>query len=219
MSDETVTKAREAFRAENISAYYSGPLHLTTTVTVSLAVVALCIASLDSVSLLEWITLPITFLYANLVEYLGHKGPMHNRTKFFGLIYKRHAIEHHSFFTEEATTFDSSKDYKAVLFPPIMLFFFFGCFALPVGGALYVLLSPNVAFLFVLTAAAYFLNYELLHFCYHIDERAWPSKFPFMNRLRRHHTIHHDKALMAKFNFNISYPIFDAVFGTMYKGI
>ncbi len=216
MSEQTVEKSRRAFRENNISMSYSGPLHLATTVSVTLAVIVFSIIMLKDISALEWTTLPVTFAYANLVEYLGHKGPMHKRTKFFGLLYHRHAIEHHSFFTEEATTFDSSKDYKAVLFPPVMLFFFFGCFATPVGALLYFLFSPNVAFLFVFTSALYFLNYEILHFCYHIEESAWPSKLPFMSALRQHHTTHHNKTLMAKYNFNITYPICDKLFGTLH---
>jgi sterol desaturase/sphingolipid hydroxylase (fatty acid hydroxylase superfamily) len=104
-----------------------------------------------------------------------------------------------------------------VLFPPIMLVFFFGLFAVPVGLAFYVLLSPNIALLFVLTSAGYFLNYELLHFSYHMDERSWIGRLPFMGQLRSHHTAHHNRRLMDRYNFNITYPIFDAIFGTIYR--
>ncbi len=100
MTIESVEKARAEFRGRHISNKYSGPLHLATTTAVCL-----------------------------LSEYLGHKGPMHHRTRFLGLIFERHTIEHHAFFTDEAATFDTSQDYKAVLFPPIMLLFFNGCFA------------------------------------------------------------------------------------------
>ena len=36
-------------------------------------------------------------------------------------------------------------------------------------------------------------------------------------KLRKHHTHHHDLALMGKWNFNITFPICDAVMGTSYK--
>lgn len=208
---------RQEYRQKNLSSNYSGPLHLALTVGCSLAVMLACALMLDNVRLLEWLTIPVTFLYGNLTEYLGHRGPMHHRTRILSLIYQRHAVEHHNFFTEEETTFDGPRDYYAVLFPPIMLVFFFGCFALPVGLALYLLLSPNVAFLFVLTSATYFLNYELLHFAYHMDEKSWVASLPFMRALRQHHTVHHDRRLMSRYNFNITYPIFDAVFGTIYR--
>lgn len=217
MTAQSTEDFREAFRRNNLSPNYSGPMHLTLTVSSTLAVMAASILMLDHVRPLEWLTIPVTFLYGNLAEYLGHRGPMHHRTRFLGLIYQRHAVEHHNFFTEVETTFDSPRDYYAVLFPPIMLVFFFGCFALPVGVILYFLLTPNVAFLFVLTSAGYFLNYELLHFAYHVDERSWIGRLPFMRALRRHHTAHHDRRLMDRYNFNITYPIFDIVFGTVHR--
>jgi sterol desaturase/sphingolipid hydroxylase (fatty acid hydroxylase superfamily) len=98
-----------------------------------------------------------------------------------------------------------------------LLLFFNGCFALPVGALLYFLVSPNVSFLFVLTAILYFLNYELLHFAYHMDPQSWVGRLPFIGRLRTHHTYHHDRRLMIRYNFNITYPICDYLFGTLHK--
>ena len=200
-----------------MSGSYSGPRHLATTISVSLAVALLCALMLDSVTTTEWLTIPLTFLYANLSEYLGHRGPMHHRTRFLTAVFERHTILHHSFFTDEAPSFDSSKDFKAVLFPPVLLIFFISAFAVPVGAMLYFLVSPNVCYLFVMTAVLYFLNYELLHFAYHTDPDSRIGKLPFLNRLRRHHLIHHNRRLMSRYNFNITYPICDRLFGTRYK--
>jgi len=218
MTPQSVEQARAAFRERHITEHYSGPLHLATTVSISLLIALLSAIMLEKVSPLEWLTIPLTFLYANLSEYLGHKGPMHHKTRFLGQIFERHTIEHHAFFTDEAATFDTRQDFKAVLFPPILLLFFTGCFALPVGTLLYFLVSPNVAFLFVLTAILYFLNYELLHFSYHMDPQSWVGRLPFMDRLRSHHINHHNKRLMTHYNFNITYPICDYLFGTVYRG-
>ncbi|MCB1690457.1 MAG: hypothetical protein KDI33_18300 [Halioglobus sp.] len=218
MSAEQVEQFRNEFRTKYISARYSGWRHLGLTVSITLLVMIACILALNNVLPLEWLAVPVTFVYANLTEYLGHKGPMHHKTRILPLPFQRHTVEHHAFFTETRTTFDNSRDFKAVLFPPVMLLFFFGGFALPVGLLLYYTLSPNVAFLFVLTSAAYFLNYELLHFCYHIDENSWVSKLPFMSTLRRHHTFHHNRRLMSNYNFNITYPICDYLFGSYYRG-
>ena len=218
MELQTVKQARAAFHERHASKYYSGPLHLATTVGISLLVASMSAMMLDKVSPLEWMTVPLTFLYANLIEYLGHRGPMHHKTRFLSEVFKRHSIEHHSFFTNEAATFDSSRDYKAVLFPPILLAFFLGCFAMPVGAILYNFVSPNVCFLFVLTAILYFLNYELLHFVYHMDPQSRAGRLPFMSRLRKHHINHHNKSLMTSYNFNITYPICDRIFGTIYHG-
>ncbi len=217
MALDTVEQARAEYRERYISQHYSGPLHLATTVGVSLLIALLSAMMLEMISPLEWLTIPLTFLYANLCEYLAHRGPMHNKTRFLGPIFRRHTLEHHTFFTDEAATYDTTQDFKAILFPPIMLLVFNGCFALPIGALLYFLISPNVSFLFVLTAILYFLNYELLHFSYHMDPQTWVGRLPFMDRLRRHHLRHHDMRLMTRFNFNISYPICDYLFGTIYK--
>ena len=217
MTPQTVVQARAAFRERHISESYSGPRHLTITVSVSLLIAVSCALMLEGVLPLEWLTIPVTFLYANLSEYLGHKGPMHNRTRLLGLLFERHTLEHHAFFTEEAATYDTTQDFKAVLFPPIMLLFFNGCFTLPAGLLLYWLMSANVALLFVLTATLYFLNYELLHFAYHMDPQSLVGRLPLMERLRKHHTLHHNKQLMAHYNFNITYPICDYVFGTVFR--
>lgn len=216
MSLQSVSEARAAYRAKHIPENYSGALHLATTVTLSLGVAVFCALLLDSVRPLEWLTVPLTFLYANLAEYLGHRGPMHRKTRFLGAIFERHTLQHHSFFTDEAASFDSSRDYKAVLFPPVLLVFFIGCFAVPVGALLYFLVSPNVCFLFVLTAVLYFLNYELLHFSYHMDPQSRIGRLPFIGKLRQHHLDHHKRSLMTAYNFNITYPICDYFFGTLY---
>jgi hypothetical protein len=134
---------------------------------------------------------------------------MHHRTRGFGLVYERHTRQHHRFFTHVAMPVDSLRDLRAVLFPPILMTFFLATFALPVALLLARFTSGNVGWLFAATALAYFLNYEVLHLVYHL---------PFVGRLRRLHQDHHDPRLMAQYNFNITYPIGDRLFGTRYRG-
>jgi hypothetical protein len=217
MTPESVARARTRFRENRIPEHYSGYLHLAMIIGFAILVAAVSLAMLDDVEALEWLTIPLTFLYCNLAEYLGHRGPMHNKTRFLTGIFQRHTVEHHSFFTDEAISFDSPRDYRAVLFPPILLVFFFGFFAVPVGAMLYFLVSPNVCFLFVFTAIFYYLNYELFHFSYHLDPQSRLGRLPVIRRLRRNHVLHHDRALMTRYNFNITYPICDRLFGTLYR--
>lgn len=214
---QSVAQARADFRASRIPERYSGPRHLATVIGLSILVAATSLALLQDVRAAEWLTIPITFLYCNLAEYLGHRGPMHHKTRFLGGIFQRHTVEHHAFFTDEAISFDSPRDYRAVLFPPILLVFFFGLFAVPAGAILYFLLSPNVGFLFVFTAILYYLNYELFHFSYHVDPDSWLGRLPVIRRLRSHHVLHHDRTLMTRCNFNITYPICDRIFGTLQR--
>jgi len=217
MNEDAVRKYREGFRKEHIPENYSGRLHLGFTVVVTLAVIAISLYNLQNVTAIEWVTIPLALLLANLVEYLAHKGPMHKKTRFIEVIFQRHAVEHHAFFTHEYMTFEGDQDFNAVLFPKSMLLFFFGAIATPTGILCYVVFGANVAWLFVFSVTLYFLNYEVMHFLYHVDEGAWTSKLPLMGYLRRHHTLHHDRALMNDYNFNITYPICDWLFGTTYK--
>ena len=209
---------RNRYRAEEIGGSYSGPLHFATTIVLSSAAIVAALLQVHEVAPLEWLTVPIAFLYANLVEYVGHRGPMHNRTRGLGLVFKRHTLQHHRFFTNDGMQFDSSDDYKAVLFPVVMVVFFFAAFGIPAMLILAWLATPNVAYLFIAVAVAYFLNYEILHFAYHTPEDSRISRLPGMNRLRRLHTTHHDPALMQRYNINIKYPICDWVFGTLHRG-
>lgn len=216
MSDATAN-FRAQYRQQHIGRYYQGWLHAAFTVSMASAVIALCATHLQAVTAWEWLSVPVTFIYANLAEYFGHRGPLHNLRKGLGKIYERHTCQHHIFFTDQNMQFDGARDLKAVLFPPVLVTFFLFSFGTPIALLLAHLTSANVAYLFGLTGIAYFLNYEVLHFMYHLPPDHFISSLPGMRALRRHHTAHHDPKLMAKYNFNITYPIGDCLFGTLYR--
>jgi fatty acid hydroxylase family protein len=157
---------------------------------------------------------PLTFLFANLVEYRGHRGPMHRRRRGLSLLFERHAQQHHRYFTHQAMSYEATRDFKMVLFPPVMLLFFLGALALPVGALLFLAASRNVALLYVATAMGYFLTYEWLHFCHHLPADGALARLPLLRRLRAHHRAHHDPALMNAWNFNITFPLADWLFRT-----
>ena len=215
--EPSVARYREQFRLEENCRAYPGWAHLAFTSTVSLTVVILCAMSVEQVKPLEWLTIPVAFLYANLVEYFGHRGPMHHPVKGLRLIFYRHTKQHHRFFTDREMTFDSSHDFKAVLFPPIMILFFLGGFGVPMWIILYYTASENVAWLAVATAIAYFLNYEWLHFAYHCAPASRIGRIPGVQTLRNLHLDHHNPRLMTQYNFNITYPIGDWLFRTLYR--
>tara|TARA_B100000530_G_scaffold327863_1_gene268080 strand:+ start:2899 stop:3729 length:831 start_codon:yes stop_codon:yes gene_type:complete len=212
--NSVVQSVRANYRAEFISAGYQGYLHLAMTMTLGLGVIALCIYWLDSPSMLEWLTIPATFLYANFAEWAGHKYAMHRPVKGLGFVYKRHSLQHHKFFTDTHMEIDSNQDFKAVLFPIAIVGFFVAAFFVPMGFLLAWLFSPNVALLLVATGMAYYLNYELLHLSYHLKEDHWVHRIPGFTRFARLHTTHHDQRIMAHKNFNITYPIMDWLMGT-----
>ncbi|MBK9329604.1 MAG: hypothetical protein IPM95_09910 [Sphingobacteriales bacterium] len=73
--------------------------------------------------------------------------------------------------------------------------------------------SLNAVLLFVLTVFSCYLNYEWLHFAYHLPEGHFVAKLPSISTLRELHHTHHDVPLMTKYNLNITYPLFDFLFG------
>ncbi len=213
----SVERFRRAYRAEEVSARYRGRWHLAFTLSFGLGVIALCIARIEwPPTGLEWLAVPATILYANMVEYWGHRMAMHRLVPGLALVYRRHAGQHHRFFTDRAMALEGERDFKAVLFPPILVSFFLIAFALPAGWLVAVLTTPNTAYLFVATALAYFLNYELLHLAYHVPDGHWLARVAGVATLRRLHHSHHDPTLMASRNFNITYPIGDFLFGTLH---
>jgi hypothetical protein len=208
---------REQYRAENVGPRYRGWLHAAFTAFGSLAVVAFAASRLHAVRGVEWLVVPLGFLFANLAEYYGHKGPMHHPVRGLRLLYRRHTREHHRFFTNAAMHYESARDFKMVLFPPSMLLFFLGGIAAPIAAVLFWVASPNAGWLFVVVGVSYFLTYESLHFAYHLRPDSWVGRLPLMATLRRHHTRHHDPELMGRYNFNITFPICDWVLGTRWR--
>ena len=205
---------REALRQRLIGRRYRGWAHFAFTSLGCLSTIAFAISRLHHVRPAQWLTVPAAFLIANAAEYFGHKGPMHHRRRGLSLVFRRHTLEHHRFFTHQAMAFDSTRDFKLVLFPPVMLLFFLGGIATPIGVACFVLFGANVGWLFVATATGYFLCYEWLHFSYHLPHAHPIAQLPLVVRLRRHHTLHHDPSRMARYHFNITFPICDRLFGT-----
>jgi hypothetical protein len=215
MLPEPVARFRAAYREHDIPTHYSGGLNLAITFGGGTLALLACILQLDAVQRAEWLAIPATFLYANLVEYVGHRFPMHRPFPGLKLIYRRHAGQHHRFFTHEAMPLEGPRDLRAVLFPPLLVVFFFGGFALPAWIVLAGAASPNAAWLMLATAIGYFLSYEFLHLAYHQPPGHWMARVPGVARLRWLHRHHHDPRVMATKNFNITWPIGDLLFGTL----
>ncbi|NVJ19182.1 sterol desaturase family protein [Myxococcus sp. AM010] len=214
---ERVARFREDYRRKHVSPRYSGRAHFVFTSLGSLAVIGCAISLLEGGRPVEWLTLPAVFLLGNVVEFLGHRGPMHHRRRGLGLLFQRHTEQHHRFFTHDALAYESARDVKMVLFPPVLLLFFLGAIAAPLGTLCFVLISPNVGWLFVAAAVGYYLMYEWLHFCHHLPPEHPVAQLALMRQLRRHHEAHHDPAKMQRHNFNISFPFADWLFGTSWR--
>ena len=73
---------------------------------------------------------------------------------------------------------------------------------------------PNAGWLLLTTNTVLYLNYELFHWCCHVKDDRIVRHIPIVNSLRRHHIAHHNPAIMMERNFNLTYPIADALFRT-----
>lgn len=71
-----------------------------------------------------WWLLPATLILANVVEYGVHRHLMHRDTRLLRAMYVRRTVRHHAYFTREDIDITSPDDLHAVLFPPVLLFFF-----------------------------------------------------------------------------------------------
>lgn len=209
-----VAQFRERYRREKIGPRYSGRLHLSTTLSVTGAVVLACLLTLSDVRPVEWLTIPAAFLTANIVEYLFHRFVMHRPRPGLRVAYERHTLSHHHFYTHDAMVAESARDFHMVLFPAALLFIFLGVIDAPLATAVYFVFGLNVAKLFVAVTVGYYMAYECLHTIYHLPVDHWAARLPGMQRLKRLHQSHHDLTLMGKYNYNITIPIGDKIFGT-----
>lgn len=213
----SVATFREEYRRAEIPVRYRGWVHFAFTTGASLGAIIFSLWRVHAPAAWELALVPLYFVLANAAEYFGHKGPMHHPRAGLRKVFERHTLMHHHFFTEDAMACESARDFQIMLFPPVLLLFFLGGIAAPIGAALFLAVSANAGWLFVATGMGYFLLYEWLHFCYHLPSGSAVGRLALVRALRRHHAAHHDLAKMARFNFNITFPIFDAILGTTFR--
>ena len=195
--------------------WYRGELHLGFTVLVSLGTVLACWFNIENASLWEWLLIVPIFLFGNWCEWAGHRWPLHHRIKGFEAVYKRHAGVHHQFFTNHNLYYKGHKEWRAQLFPPFAPVAFILA-AAPPALVVWALWSANAGLIVMLTMGAYFLMYEALHAASHLvgPRWRWLKYVPLVNTVRFMHVVHHDLGFMQTRNFNLTFPICDALFGT-----
>ena len=209
-------KRQEAFRADyrtRISPWYSGWGHVFMIYAIGFAGIWYFASQMHDVRWWEWLVIPVAFAISNVFEWWIHRYVMHRPVKGFMGIYKRHTLAHHQFFTDHEPSFDGSRDFRITFFPPYALAAFMAGSIVP-AWALGLLGAPNAGWLLLITNTALYLNYELFHYCCHVKDDRLVRYIPLVNSIRRHHIAHHNTAIMMERNFNLTYPIADAIFGT-----
>ncbi len=194
--------------------WYSPYGHLAGTVGIGVVAVVICISQLRAPTALELLTIPISFVFANLVEWIAHKHLMHRRRRFFRVLFDRHTPEHHRVYHKGAMAMKSPRELRLVLIPAMGVLGIV-LLAAPAAFVAGVLANENVGWLFLLTSATYVVGYELTHLCYHLPESSALYRWSLMRFLREHHEEHHATARMQHFNFNVTVPLFDLIFRTM----
>jgi sterol desaturase/sphingolipid hydroxylase (fatty acid hydroxylase superfamily) len=223
-SDHVATKAwrdrelnREAFRRREVEAIprlYSPWLHLALTTLPGMAVVVGAAVFITDLGLLELLAVPVTFVLANLGEWHAHRHLLHRRWKVLPLLYDKHTPMHHRIYRYDDMEIRSTRELKLVLIPAtgvMALVVFNAGVALGIGA----LLSANVGWLYLATVGVYVVSYELSHAAYHLPATHPIGRLRLVRRLRELHAIHHDPRVMQRWNFNVTLPLADWLFGTL----
>jgi sterol desaturase/sphingolipid hydroxylase (fatty acid hydroxylase superfamily) len=167
-------------------------------------------------SAFAWLMFPVFLVIANVFEWGIHRFLMH-RPLQPRILYTNHALVHHNAFVGDAQEIREVRELSLVMMPWYTLIFVF-VLASPVAIVAALVAGPAMAGIFLVAAVSYFLLYEIIHTLHHLGP-ARLAKIPFgrsgvVAALRRHHHHHHHMDRMAKVNFNVTFPLADAVLGT-----
>lgn len=209
----------DTFRAryrEGIHRLYDGRLHAAFVFLYGAAWLGFFVRAVDGPRPLEWLAVPLTFVFFSWGEYTVHKRLGHEKHPLGKLFYRRHTGDHHSFFVESRMAFEGQRDLRVVLFPAWLVVVYSLLLALP---AFLVLsrLNGNVGALVASTLMASYLIYELVHTSQHLPDSNPLTKLPYIRAMRRHHALHHRRDLMTSENFNLVVPLIDWLFGTLHR--
>lgn len=221
--EQEMTKRSHAFRRnyrDTTPAWYRGEGHLFITLSITFGVIAYCIAQLQQPTWQEWLFVIPIFLFGNWIEWAAHRYLLHNPKSWLKMAYKRHVVTHHQFFVHTTLEYKGHKDWRALLFPPFAPLLFVVS-ALPLALLAGWIWSANAGYIVMLTMAGYYLMYEGLHTLSHIENSPFLDNLPLVNTVRRMHVLHHNPEFMHTHNFNLTFPICDALFGTsdLRKGV
>jgi hypothetical protein len=213
------TAERRFVRADHIPASYSPWRHMALTLALASTLAAVGVALAFRARATDWLLVPGFWVIANLIEWLVHRNPMHRPLRP-RVMYRNHAQLHHLAFTDGRMVVGPSRDLGLIMMPWYTMLGLF-VVASPIMMIAGVLRGPGLAGVFLLGAVAYFLFYETLHALYHLPDetldRAGIGRVRAFRRLQAHHRHHHILGRMAAVNFNVTFPLWDRVFGTLEK--
>jgi hypothetical protein len=213
-----VRQTTEAFRSRyraDIHPLYNPWLHGIFVLVFGVVAIALFWSTLDQVSPLQWLAVPLTLLSFSCAVYGVHRHLGHHKQAFARLFYARHAGDHHSFFAPGHMSYDSARDWRVILFPAWLIVLHTLVIALPFWW-LIKQFDANVASLVGGCIVLGYLTYEVFHACEHLPSHHPLTRLPWIRQMRRLHELHHRREMMQERNFNIVLPLMDYLFGTLY---
>jgi hypothetical protein len=216
--DQREAERTAAFRkrfVEDTPHWYRGEYHLAFMLLVTVGTILFCLSRIENASAWEWLMIIPIALFGNWAEWAAHRYVLHRPVPGLRMVYKRHCTVHHQFFTHHDLGYKGHKEWRALLFPPFAPVAFILA-AVPPALIAGQLISANAGYIVVLTMAGYYLMYEGLHTLSHLDDERYPwlRHVPLVNTVRRMHYVHHVLGFMQTRNFNLTFPICDALFGT-----
>ena len=211
--------ARSEVRAglmSHVPRWYSPTLHLLAPAAAGLAVITWALGRIEGLRAWEVALVPLFLVASNAIEWHAHRDVLHRRTWPFEELYVRHTPQHHAVFVSEDMFIREWREVKLVLLPA------WGVLAIVVSGLpislVFVLAGlRNVALLWAATIVAYVLLYEWLHLAYHLPADGPIGRLRVTRWLRRHHQRHHAPQLMQRWNFNVTFPLWDLLRGTVWR--
>ncbi len=195
------------------ASWYNPWLHLAITAGVTSAAAVYGLLQLENVQALEWLTIPATFLFANLFEWNVHRHILHHKLPGLTQLYEKHTPMHHRVFTPDDMVIRSALEMRLVMVPALGIAGIV-VLLLALTPLLALIISSNTAYLFLATATSYAALYEITHLLYHLDPDSFLGRLPGIPFLRKHHTLHHDPRIMQRWNFNVTIPLFDYLYRT-----
>ena len=214
---EMMTERQRRFREQyvaQISPWYNGLLHIGIMYAAGIGSIWWCVNQLQDARW-EWLVMIPVAIAGNFVEWGMHMFVMHRLRDVFALrsIYDRHTRQHHQYFTVDEMTVDSTREWRIIFFPWRALFTFMAL-GVPFALALAWLVNPNAGYILMVTIVGQYLIYETFHYCCHVHDNWFVRNLPFVNTIRRHHTVHHSHGIMMDVDMNLTFPIADWLMGT-----
>jgi len=214
---ETTAAYRARLRQEAIAESYSGRRHAILNFLPMLAVAGIALYRMENFSAGVFGMVLLLLFLGNLVIYLVHRFPYH-REGLGGKAYVEHTLVHHRFYTDEQATFDSSRDFFAILLPSWVHYLVAIAVLAPLSWLLPLVMPNDHAQAIVFSGGLYLFLYEAVHLSAHLPKGHFLLRLPWLGYMRDFHVTHHDPRLMNTCNFGIVFPFWDWLLGTQYRG-